>query len=466
MDAFEPTNSIPHSHRSGSNSPDRPYPESPAPFNGVDSDLSFSSRPSFPGQPMGSPIPPQASEQLHPKFLETLVAQLRLTPPQAKGLHDLSSIASTLGGGLRLPELATSLYLLASFAAMENRLTGLLNSVLQLVRSSDDDEIGDLRGLFRELVIRLEDTFHLTKEQSANVQRVTQDLIIRPTRTGFKDIHLDVLNQVCTNPVTYSLDNVIGRPAREALLNAAAKRIGSSVRNSFCQELRDSILGSETVSLTKFTTDMIMKYRLGNLSAQVEQSYVILFAILMSEGLSDLLVAEEPEDDVSLPEVGVSPSDDSDVHKSQQARTQAGSKRGPKTTKTTKAGRVPDGEDFWSRVDKWFEEEIEKRGKSTNFAGPAWKGYVDETIHQDNEHFNCPASARQGGLATSLSHQSTESMLSISQLNTPAVPHSAPMFSSQPSTSNPGISFAASPQQQFSFMQTGMPSLLMAAHGQ
>ncbi|KAF8869342.1 hypothetical protein CPB84DRAFT_1755241 [Gymnopilus junonius] len=191
----------------------------------------------------------------------------------------------------------------------------------------------------------------------------------------------------------------------------------------------------------------------------------------------DLLVAEEPEDDVSLPEVGVSPSDDSDVHESQQARTQAGSKHGrgqpgklktkkAKTTKTTKAGRVPDGEDFWSRVDKWFEEEIEKRGKSTNFAGPAWKGYVDETIHQDNEHFNCPASARQGGLATSLSHQSTESMLSISQLNTPAVPHSAPMFSSQPSTSNPGISFAASPQQQFSFMQTGMPSLLMAAHGQ
>ncbi|KAF8896899.1 hypothetical protein CPB84DRAFT_1848072 [Gymnopilus junonius] len=425
MDAFEPTNSIPHSHRSGSDSPDHPYPESPAPFNGVDSDLSFSSRPSFPGQPMGLPIPPQASEQLHPKFLEMLVAQLRLTPPQAKGLHDLSSIASTLGGGLRLPELATSLYLLASFAAMENRLTGLLNSVLQLVRSSDDDEIGDLRGLFHELVIRLEDTFHLTKEQSAN------------------DIHLDVLNQVCTNPVTYSLDNVIGRPAREALLNAAAKHIGSSMRNSFRQELRDSILGSETVSLTKFTTDMIMKYRLGNLSAQVEQSYVILFAILMMSLFyenKDLLVAEEPEDD------------------SQQARTQAEA--------SVDAGRVPDGEDFWSRVDKWFEEEIEKRGKSTNFAGPAWKGYVDETIHQDNERFNCPASARQGGLATSLSHQSTESMLSISQLNTPAVPHSAPMFSSQPSTSNPGMSFAASPQQQFSFMQTGMPSLLMAAHGQ
>ena len=49
---------------------------------------------------------------------------------------------------------------------MENRLMAVVNTVATLLQKPDDNNIGDLRGLFRELVIRLEDSFRFTKEQN------------------------------------------------------------------------------------------------------------------------------------------------------------------------------------------------------------------------------------------------------------------------------------------------------------
>ena len=70
-----------------------------------------------------------------------------------------------------------------------------------------------------------------------------------------------------------------------------------------------------------------------------------------------LLLGEQDE----LEDDGVE-DDDQDDHTSRKRK---------KTGARSRGGQVPKGDDFWSRVDKWFEEEIEKRDR--NLTGPLWK---------------------------------------------------------------------------------------------
>jgi hypothetical protein len=45
-----------------------------------------------------------------------------------------------------------------------------------------------------------------------------------------------------------------------------------------------------------------------------------------------------------------------------------------KKRKRTTGGRIPKGEDFWSKVDAFFTKEIAKRGR--HLVGTQWKEYV------------------------------------------------------------------------------------------
>jgi hypothetical protein len=40
----------------------------------------------------------------------------------------------------------------------------------------------------------------------------------------------------------------------------------------------------------------------------------------------------------------------------------------------SKAGHVPNGKDFWSKVDSWFKAQVKERGN--DLTGPRWKSYV------------------------------------------------------------------------------------------
>ena len=51
--------------------------------------------------------------------------------------------------------------------------------------------------------------------------------------------------------------------------------------------------------------------------------------------------------------------------------TQAGLGQKRKRTLARNGGRIANGEDFWSRVDAWFSEEIAKR--DNDLSGPLWK---------------------------------------------------------------------------------------------
>jgi hypothetical protein len=61
--------------------------------------------------------------------------------------------------------------------------------------------------------------------------------------------------------------------------------------------------------------------------------------------------------------------DDDEENSSGNNVQQVGQKR--KRTPSRRGGRVANGEDFWSRVDAWFSDEIAKRDK--DLTGPLWK---------------------------------------------------------------------------------------------
>ena len=68
--------------------------------------------------------------------------------------------------------------------------------------------------------------------------------------------------------------------------------------------------------------------------------------------------------------LGVS-EDDEDQDGADVAFSPAAGQKCKRTNHQGKGGRIPNGEDFWSRVDVWFSDEIAKR--DNDLAGTLWK---------------------------------------------------------------------------------------------
>jgi hypothetical protein len=105
---------------------------------------------------------------------------------------------------------------MASVFSSENRIIARIAA--QGTSATGISEGGvDIRSLFKELDIRLEETFHFTKEQTVsffpsalifwpdvahdysplktNIRRVCQDIILNPKLFRFKELHIEV--EVC-----------------------------------------------------------------------------------------------------------------------------------------------------------------------------------------------------------------------------------------------------------------------------
>ncbi|KAF8136039.1 hypothetical protein K438DRAFT_1468719, partial [Mycena galopus ATCC 62051] len=122
---------------------------------------------------------------------------------------------------------------------------------------------GDLRAMMRDIKIRLDEGFALTTEQKRNIRGIAQDMIHESGRTVFFTMHVDVLATLKDQKLHLDLDNVFGVPVREKKLVSMLKRVCSSVRNAFRQDIRDSIDPNDFVSLDKFTFSIANKYKLG-----------------------------------------------------------------------------------------------------------------------------------------------------------------------------------------------------------
>ncbi|PBK79412.1 hypothetical protein ARMGADRAFT_950904 [Armillaria gallica] len=105
-------------------------------------------------------------------------------------------------------------------------------------RHDDDENAATLKRLLEDLRIRLEETFTFTSEQLTNIRAVARDLIYDPARLHFKSIDVDIVKVLRLEKATMRFSNVFGSPAREAKLVSTVKRIASSVRNAYRQDVR------------------------------------------------------------------------------------------------------------------------------------------------------------------------------------------------------------------------------------
>ena len=120
----------------------------------------------------------------------------------------MSQLITSVGEGLTVCDGSVRILTQALQYQSENRLL-LAISALNGSSSSLDVSQGEIRGVFEDLQIRLEENFSLTKEQQVrppfssllydlitseqkNIRKLSQELVYQPSRTGFKRLHLDV----------------------------------------------------------------------------------------------------------------------------------------------------------------------------------------------------------------------------------------------------------------------------------
>ncbi|EGN91584.1 hypothetical protein SERLA73DRAFT_148406 [Serpula lacrymans var. lacrymans S7.3] len=169
--------------------------------------------------------------------------------------------------------MATRLYLLAA----------LFGEVAERRRQARNSPFAgeNIRALFADLKIRLEDSFCFTAEQKANIRIIAQNIIFQPTRTGFKSINIEVEKTLQIEKENMRLMNVFCIPARERQLAAGIRDVCSSVRNNFRQDIRDSITGPKAVEVAKFTYSMALKYKRGRIGDKPDTAYTFHIALLV-----------------------------------------------------------------------------------------------------------------------------------------------------------------------------------------
>ncbi|KAJ3897710.1 hypothetical protein F5879DRAFT_783927, partial [Lentinula edodes] len=143
--------------------------------------------------------------------------------------------------------LLTRLYQLAITFDLEN----------QRPKASEID-VQTMQAMMKDLKVRLEQTFSLTRSQAKTIRILAQEKIYEPTRTCYTEINHDVLDYIRTHNEELNYSNVIGNPAYEVVMEKEVKKVCSSVRNNFCQHLRDSV--TSCVDVATFTHKMNRVY--------------------------------------------------------------------------------------------------------------------------------------------------------------------------------------------------------------
>ncbi|KAJ3509455.1 hypothetical protein NLJ89_g5211 [Agrocybe chaxingu] len=405
--------------------PLRPLPNGQAAPGGPSSPVSVGSYSSF-------------DDILSPSFVDNMALRLFLSDHQTQELHVIRMVGTSLGGGLPLADLATRICIAAAVFASENRIAARQ-------KSSTDESVGNLAGLFKDLAIRLDDTFQITKQQSTNIRLVVKDLIYEPTRTSFKTLYIDVEAKIRRQPETYQMGNVFGHPAREVKFTAFVKRVASNIRNGFRLDIKKAVLpGTKCMSLETFTLKMAIKYRMGSIADKLQQGYTIHNVLLRRFAWENKELLDVGEDE------GEEQSDD-DRHDEDVLEDASRKRKRTSKSRPRQQGRIPNGQDFWARIDDWFEGEIEKRGK--DFTEPLWKSYIDESIRLDKSR-----------LTTSRSKSQVPSSL------LPTTEWGAPSSSGQSSAADlltpqptPAATSATSMAPHVQFSTNSIQSLLMSA---
>ncbi|EAU81084.2 hypothetical protein CC1G_10375 [Coprinopsis cinerea okayama7 len=327
--------------------------------------VSPSSSPS--STPLGPALP--GSSINFSNLINYLGGQLSLSTDQVAHLHRFCQFIRDLRPCPYNPEtLAARIYEIAFNLWAINTLD-LKISTLTPPSSGQSMAPTAQAALLNDIALRLEDNFSLSQDQKKLVRRTTQRLIIQPSRLSYSGLATDGVRRV-KQKYASQFANAFSTDSRTETTTAFFKRTASSVRNALRQDIRDSIgLGEEgtgPIHLSRFVVSVVLKYYGEPESSDKlnTKGYVMKLALMRRFALEHKELLQLDDD---------SNSDNDDT-------TRAGSKR-----KRGRGGRIPKGEDFWGRFDRFLHEKIQVFGK--NILAEEWQRYFTETIAQDKERF-------------------------------------------------------------------------------
>ncbi|KAF4621811.1 hypothetical protein D9613_012185 [Agrocybe pediades] len=303
-------------------------------------------------------------------LIENFVTTFRLSSSQAKELYGLYEVATSLPGDLSMADIMSRVYSLACLLARENRI---LYAISAGSSAADQGGIssGELKRIALEIKTMLDDGWKVTSQQKTIVRRVAKEQIYKATRTSFKSLFGDVNRILRGKPELYRMSNIYGHAQREKLLSSVIKTQVSAVRNTFRSEILDSVVGKKACSLDEFTVTCSTKYLADAVMTPAQnQGYTVHNVLLRRFAWENTELFKLPNESTDNVESG-----DEEHEPSSHKRKKFG--RG--------SGRIAVGEDFWSKVDTWFEKGVELCG--ADLTSSEWQRFINESLEADNARY-------------------------------------------------------------------------------
>ncbi|KAJ7606700.1 hypothetical protein FB45DRAFT_670086, partial [Roridomyces roridus] len=135
--------------------------------------------------------------------------------------------------------------------------------------------------LLEDLRVRLDEGYTFTSEQKKNIRVQVQDTIYEASRTAFIGMNADVMKKLTEHKDSMKLSVVFGNPLREKALFVLVKRICSSVRNSFRQDILNSICAETAVNLPDFAYASATKFKRGGPGLNLPVGFTVHVALLV-----------------------------------------------------------------------------------------------------------------------------------------------------------------------------------------
>ncbi|KAK7027591.1 hypothetical protein R3P38DRAFT_2526299 [Favolaschia claudopus] len=311
-------------------------------------------------------------------FVDNVAKEFGLSVVQRGHLHTCAQLGS-VNGSLSKADLSTRLFHMAV-------LFGFVN---ESKHDMQKNSIDNITQLLDDLRVRLDDSYTFTREQTArkrlglltkNIRAVAQDTIFEATRTSFMRMHLDVMQKLRDDKAGMKLTAVFGNTAREKAFASLVKRTCSSVRNSFRQDLQNSMCGDSTTPLAQLTYATAMKFKWGGAGVKLDVGYSVHNAILRR-------FAREHPTAIGVEELEV---EEDDTAEELASSPEPPSKKRRVSPSTNGGGRITKGRDFWSMVDTFFTAKMTELS-SKNLQAQAGKNiYIQETLALNEKYFPNP----------------------------------------------------------------------------
>ncbi|KAJ3912204.1 hypothetical protein F5877DRAFT_85068 [Lentinula edodes] len=325
--------------------------------------------PSPPPSPSPAVPPPSLTPVLTTQAVDNLAKDFCCTEAQRSVLHTVESQFGSIGDGLSKADLSTRLLTLAVLFDMENQRP-----------KEDENNLQNMRAMYKDLKIRLEQTFSLTSAQTKSIRLIAQEKIYDPLRTCYAGINRDVFDYIKTNAEVMHFSNIFGNPNYESTLEKAIKKAFSSVRNAFRQHLRDGVeKGTDAATFTHNMNKVYIRMAGPSYNAHLLLLRNIVLRRFIFDNPNTLWAEEDPNQCDSATDIGnPSPSASPEVNGESTI-----SPPPPKKLRTV-GGRVVKGQDFWSLVDAWF---VSKKELGKKLTDPGWKKLLAEYVQFDEDGF-------------------------------------------------------------------------------